>query len=194
MSKIPEHAKCVFKGVLFEIYQWKQEMFDGTFKTFEAVKRPGTVRIIAITRQGKIIMQREEQPHIGKFTNIPAGRMDQGEEPIDSAKRELLEESGYVSEDILEFYKFPSRGKVIGNSYMFIARECYKKQDQNFEFDGERIETFFVDFGTFIKETQKEEFRDNQLTDLIFRMIHTPGELDKFKELLFSKEGIKITN
>lgn len=188
MVKMPEHAKCVFKGVLFEVYQWEQEMFDGSFKTFEVVIRPGTVRIIAITNENKIIMQREEQPHIGKFTNLPAGRMESGEKPIDSAKRELLEESGYTSDDIKEFYKFENSGKVIGNSYVFIAKNCTKIQEQNFEIDGEKIESYFVDFETFIAETQKPEYRDKQLRELIFRMIHTPKELEKFRELIFVKK------
>lgn len=44
--KIPEDAKLVFKGVIFDVYQWEQEMFDGTYETFEAIKRVGTVQII----------------------------------------------------------------------------------------------------------------------------------------------------
>ncbi len=32
---IPDHATCVFRGMLFDVYQWQQEMFDGSIETFE---------------------------------------------------------------------------------------------------------------------------------------------------------------
>ena len=38
-KKIPNHARLVFKGILHHIYQWEQEMFDGSVQTFEAIKK-----------------------------------------------------------------------------------------------------------------------------------------------------------
>lgn len=63
MAKLPENAKCVFKGVLFDIYQWEQEMFDGTYSIFEKVVRLPSSQIIATTPENKIILLDEEQPH-----------------------------------------------------------------------------------------------------------------------------------
>lgn len=37
---IPENAKLVFKGKIFDTYQWEQEMYDGSRVTFEKIKRP----------------------------------------------------------------------------------------------------------------------------------------------------------
>ena len=45
---IPDHATCVFHGALFDVYQWQQEMFDGTYETFEMLRRPDTIAVIAI--------------------------------------------------------------------------------------------------------------------------------------------------
>ena len=58
---IPPHAKRVFKGVIFEVYQWEQEMFDGSVETYEALKRADTAQVIA-TRRNKILIPLEEQP------------------------------------------------------------------------------------------------------------------------------------
>ena len=69
---IPKSAKCVFKGLFFQTYQWQQKQFDGTYATFEAVKRRPTVQIIA-TVGDKIILLKEEQPNYGKFTSIIGG-------------------------------------------------------------------------------------------------------------------------
>ena len=59
--KIPINAKKVFSGIIFDTYQWEQEMYDGSHKIFEMVKRSPTVDVIA-TMDDKIITLWEEQP------------------------------------------------------------------------------------------------------------------------------------
>lgn len=48
MVKIPSHATKVFSGVIFDVYQWEQELFNGNIATFEALRRPSTVIIIPV--------------------------------------------------------------------------------------------------------------------------------------------------
>ena len=48
LKPIPKDARCVFKGVIFEVWQWEQKMFDGSMATFERIKRPDTVVIIQL--------------------------------------------------------------------------------------------------------------------------------------------------
>src|SRR3990167_11506494 len=98
MSSIPPQARRVFKGKIFEVYQWEQKMFDHTTETFEMIKRPNTIQI-APTMNGKILTTREQQPGrpVREF-GLYGGRGEEGEEPIDTAKRELLEESGMESD------------------------------------------------------------------------------------------------
>ncbi len=48
MVKIPSHAVKVFSGVIFDVYQWEQELFNGNVSTFEALRRPSTVIIIPV--------------------------------------------------------------------------------------------------------------------------------------------------
>lgn len=45
---IPEQAELKFHGVIFDVYQWPQEMFDGSVETFEMLRRADTVKIMAI--------------------------------------------------------------------------------------------------------------------------------------------------
>lgn len=47
--RIPTHAQCVFSGVRSEIYQWDQEMYDGSFRTFEMLRFLDGSFAIAIT-------------------------------------------------------------------------------------------------------------------------------------------------
>lgn len=95
---LPSNAKCVFKGKLYDTYQWEQKMFDGSIRTFEMLKRPYNGCVIAVIND-KILILEQEQPGRGTFLSLPGGRCDQDEEPFIAAQRELLEETGYISED-----------------------------------------------------------------------------------------------
>jgi len=50
---IPDHAKRVFKGVIFDVYQWEQEMYDGARTIFEKVKRTDVVVVFPVLPDGK---------------------------------------------------------------------------------------------------------------------------------------------
>lgn len=185
MTNIPNNAKLVFKGVLFDVYQWQQKMFDGTFATFEKIKRKPTTQIIAITKYNKIILLNEEQPNTGKFIGMPGGHVEENETIMQNAKKELLEETGMETEKLELWNKYDFGGKIEWQSHYFIAKNCTKIQEPKPE-NGEKITPFEVDFDEFIKYTQKKEFRNKFFSNLIFKMIHTPSELDKFKKQLFS--------
>lgn len=106
---IPDNATCVFRGELFDVYQWQQTMFDGSLKTFEMLRRPDTVAVIAIDDNDEIIACYEEQPGgIVRRNHIPAGRVDQTDASVlDAAKREVEEEVGYRFKNwaLLEVYQ-----------------------------------------------------------------------------------------
>lgn len=67
--KIPLNARRVFKGIIFDVYQWEQKMFDGSFKTFEMLKRLNTVEIIAI-QNNKILLSKQSQPNKENFYSL----------------------------------------------------------------------------------------------------------------------------
>ena len=59
---IPSEAERVFAGEIYDVYQWPQAMPDGSVQTFEMLKRPDTVMVIALDEAGRAVVIDEWQP------------------------------------------------------------------------------------------------------------------------------------
>jgi ADP-ribose pyrophosphatase len=90
---IPPNAKRVFEGIMFDVYQWPQKLFDDTTVTYEMLRRPDTAQIIAI-KDGKFVVINEQQAGRPAFLRFPGGRVEPGESWEEAAARECKEELG----------------------------------------------------------------------------------------------------
>lgn len=135
---IPENAEKVFSGQIFDVYHWQQEMFDGSFETFEMLKRADTVKVIAI-KDDKIVVLDEEQPHHKPFLDIPGGRHDHEEESeLEAAKRELLEETGMTFSSWKLLSVEQPHTKIDWLVYVFLATDFVGQTEQKLD-AGEKI-------------------------------------------------------
>lgn len=178
---IPSNAKKVFKGILYDVYHWEQELFDGTIDTFEGLKRKPSVQVIAVIKN-KIILLEEEQPNIGKFLAVPGGVFEKNETPEDAAKRELLEETGCASDNMVFWKKHDFSVDIEWGTHYFIAKNC-KKVSKPTPDAGEKINVKQVSFKEFLKKTTSDEFRNKHLSNIIGLI-----KLDKEKVKQFKKE------
>lgn len=183
MAKIPSQAKRVFKGVIFDVYQWSQKMFDGSVATFEKLKRPDTVEVIAAV-ENKILILEQEQPNHAPFVSLPGGRVDGGEKPLAAAKRELLEESGYVSNNWKKWDSFSPYDKIVWQIHWFVARDCKLKHKPRPDV-GEKISTRLISFEEFIGLSDQKKFWGEALVAKLLRLRLDSKEMKKFKNLLF---------
>ncbi len=186
-SMIPEDAKLVFKGQLFDVYQWQQEMFDGSFATFERLRRKPSVNVVPITSDGKILMCDEEQPTRGKFVCIPGGQVE-GEEDFEAAAmRELKEETGYEGDFEFWMETTPYGNKVEWSVMSYVARNCKKVTDQHLD-SGERISLRSVDFDTFVDIAISDPlFQNAEITLAVMDAMRKPDGLEKLRMFLFQK-------
>lgn len=185
MGKIPEKAKRVFAGVIFDVYQWEQEMFDGSRMTFEMLKRPNTVEVIPVVGD-KILIQEQEQPGSAPFLSLPGGRVDKNEDSLAAVKREFLEETGYVSENWELWDTVDPYGKMEWTIYSFIARDCRRQQEMHLDI-GEKITLKFVSFDEFLALADNPNFYEPQLVPKLLQMRLDPAKLETFRKKLFPR-------
>jgi ADP-ribose pyrophosphatase len=183
MKKIPDNAKLVFKGVLHDVYQWDQQMFDGTTAVFEALRRRNAVTVIAVSNN-LIVLNNEEQPGTEKYVTLPGGKSETLV-LLDNAKRELLEESGYTSDEWTEWFTtdITKYHKFEWNNHFFIAKNAQKTAEQNLD-SGEKIETKLITFEEFISLGNNPKFRNRDLIPSLELAAGSESEKQKLKDLL----------
>ena len=183
-TPLPKHAKKVFAGVIFDVYQWPQKMYDGSTETFEMLKRPDTVQVIA-TRGDKILLAYETQPTKGPAYTLFGGRVDKGEPPLTAAKRELREESGFVSNDWELLKSWRPYNKIDWEIFLYVARDCQKMGAPTLD-PGEQIELKEVSWGEFVEIVTQEKFWGKELTCHLLRL-KLSGKIEKFRGQIFGK-------
>jgi ADP-ribose pyrophosphatase len=145
---VPPQATRVFKGIIYDTYQWEQELFDGSKTTFEMLKRPDTVRILAVV-DDKVVIIKQEQPHVGLFIDIPGGFHDkEGETELDAAKRELKEETGIECKKWKLIEAVQAHNKIEQFNYLFLAfgavdGNTLESRKQKLDI-GERVEVTYL--------------------------------------------------
>lgn len=179
---IPHPAKKVFSGIIFDVYQWPQKMYDGSTETFEMLKRADTVQVIA-TRGDKILLAYETQPTKGPAYTLFGGRVDKGEKPLAAAKRELKEESGLTAKNWQILKRWRPFNKIDWEIFLYVARACRQVSAPTLD-PGEKIETREVSFDQFVKIVTQEKFWGKELTiELLRRKVE--GTVLDFRKKLF---------
>lgn len=124
--------------MIYDVYQWPQQMFDGSTHTFEMLKRPDTIEVLGVI-DDKIIVLEEEQPDRPPYYGIPGGRHDyEAETELEAAKREMLEETGLTFKHWRLINAAQSHGKIEHFVYLFLAFDVASKTHQNLD-NGEKI-------------------------------------------------------
>ena len=142
---IPENAELVFSGKIFDVYQWPQQLFDGTTETFEMLSRKDTVKIIAI-KDDKVVITYQKQPRKDWFYDLPGGRNDNPEEnELAAAKREMLEETGMTFRTWKLVEVRQPFMKLDWLVYTFIATDFIAQEPQKLD-GGEQIKVKEISF------------------------------------------------
>lgn len=87
-----------YDGHFLKVQRDKVELPDGKATTREYIKHPGAVVILPLFEDGTVLLERQYRYPLERvFIEYPAGKIDEGEDHLSCAKRELLEETGYTA-------------------------------------------------------------------------------------------------
>ena len=90
------HSEQVFDGALLKVWRDRVRLPDGGVSVREYVRHPGAVVVVAQLADGALLFERQfRYPLRSAFIELPAGKIDSGEDILDCARRELREETGY---------------------------------------------------------------------------------------------------
>lgn len=185
---IPEHAELVFEWVRTKIYQWDQEMYDGSIARFERTRFLDGAFVIPVLKNGKILLTKQEQPARTPFISLPGGGIEiEDDSPLISAQRELLEETWAKSHNWSEFFHFTGTNNVVSNVYYYIARDCEIVAPIMAD-AGEKISLFEVDFDEFLELSSNEEFHHHwNLLPIMYEARLKKDVYEDLKKKIFGK-------
>jgi ADP-ribose pyrophosphatase len=90
----------VYTGKLLHVHRDEVRLPDGNTSVREYIRHPGAVVVLPLTDSGELILERQHRYALGRdFIEVPAGKIDPGEQTLACAQRELLEETGYTARD-----------------------------------------------------------------------------------------------
>lgn len=112
-----------FESSFFQVLTDRVGLPDGSVRDYYTVKHPGAVAIVPVDEEGRILMVRQHRQAVDdNLLELPAGKLDPGEDPWVCAKRELMEETGFACErlELLTSY-YTSPGFTDEKVHVFVG-------------------------------------------------------------------------
>ena len=168
MKKINE--KQSYNGIIVNAYVSSFE-HDGKMLKIEQVRHPGGVCVAAL-KDDKFLMVKQYRFGVEKsLLEFPAGLIDPNEDPMNTALRELQEETGYEASTIIDLgHLYLSPGYSDEITYLYFAKDLHFV-GTNFD-ENEDIEMVEVPLETLIQESKDNRISDAKTIALIHKVEH----------------------
>ncbi len=124
LTEIPLTQEAIYKGRIITLRVDKARLPNGSEATREVVEHPGGVCVAALTDDDCLLFVRQfRYPYGEVLLELPAGKLDRGEDPLEAGKRELAEETGASATDYESLGKlYPSPGYCGEIIHLYMAR------------------------------------------------------------------------
>ncbi len=165
-----------FKGKIFNTRVDSVELSDGSKSRREIIEHSGGVGVIALTDDGEIALVKQYRHPYGEIIyEIPAGKLEKGEDPLFGGKRELSEEAGLSAaewHDLGKIYPTPGYcGEII---HLYLATGLTKGEAHPDE--GEFIKCEFVSLESALSMVMKGEIKDSKTQIAVLKTVLMKGD------------------
>ena len=149
----------IYEGRVISLQVDEVRLPNGETAVREIVKHPGAVALIALYEGKMIVVEQYRKPLEKSQVEIPAGKLEPGEEPLEAAKRELVEETGFSCESlkhVCSFYTSP--GFANEQLHLYFAQQLTPGKDNPDEDE-------FLDCFAITLDEAKELIAEGRISD-----------------------------
>jgi ADP-ribose pyrophosphatase len=156
------NSALMYEGNFIQVRKDSVRLPDGSTSTREYITHPGAVAILALLDNGNLVMERQYRyPPKREFIELPAGKIDHGEDTLITAQRELLEETGYVAREWLHLTSaWPCIGYADERMEYYLARGLTQQGRQLDE--GEFLEVFELSLADALDGIRSGKINDSK--------------------------------
>jgi ADP-ribose pyrophosphatase len=159
---MPNQQRTLYAANRFQVVEETVARPDGKTASCQYVKHPGSVGILPLVDENRVCLIRSRRLTVGKtLIEVPAGTREPDESPLETARRELAEETGYraAAFDELAAY-YPSPGVLSERMWVFVARDLSEGPTAREE--NEEIENFIVSWDEALAMVDRGEIEDSK--------------------------------
>lgn len=162
------NEKLIYKGPIFDLIQTHVEVKGKLFQR-DIIKVPGGVGLLVVENQ-QILLVRQHRTAVHQDTlEIPAGKLEYGEDPKETGFRELNEETGYTCADLKLIQHFIPTPAFCNETIWIYQAEGLKKAETRLSMDeDEEIETIWMPLKDAFEKVRKNEIQDAKTVIAIY--------------------------
>lgn len=160
LKEISVTKKTVYDGIIVRVRQDKARLIDDSIVDREVVEHPGGVAIIAIDENQEVVMVKQFRYPVGDAVlELPAGKLEPGEDPAVCAARELEEETGIRAEEMRYLgCSYSSPGIFAEKIHLYLARKL--QQGEAHPEEGEFLEVLRIPLEKLLNMVSENRIMD----------------------------------
>lgn len=161
--------KTIFEGRIINVYNDTVVLPNGKHSTREVVEHHGGVCVAALTERNTLLFVRQFRYPYGRvLLELPAGKLEKGEEPLAAGLRELEEECGVVAEKVIPMGEvYPTVAYCTEIIHLYLARGL-KKTKQHLD-EGEFLSVEEIELSKAVKLVMDGEITDSKTVALVLK-------------------------
>ncbi len=159
----------IFNGVAIHLYRDEILLPNGNKGVREVIRHPGAVCVLPITADGEVIFVNQFRYALNKITlEVPAGKLEKGEDPTEAALRELSEETGITAKKIVPLGALYTTPALIDEIiYMYIATDLVEGE-QHLD-DDEFVNAIRIPLKKAVEMVMNGEIKDSKTQLMILK-------------------------